>query len=97
MNLEIKGVHYDVSDTTREFLEKKLHRIDFAKDYIVDLLFTITREKPGYKAEANINFRWSTSSHVGAEGHELYEAIELMFDKLESKIRKEKEKVVHHP
>ncbi|MDA3832316.1 MAG: HPF/RaiA family ribosome-associated protein [Spirochaetales bacterium] len=49
MNLEIRGVHYNISDTTQEFIEKKLERIDFAKDYIVDLSVLIIKEPEGLK------------------------------------------------
>jgi len=96
MNFEIKGVHYDLTDATKEFIDKKLERISFANDYIVDLHITITRNKHGYSVETNINFRWGHSSHVGAESHELFEAIELMVDKLEHVVRKEKERVREH-
>lgn len=96
MHLEIKGVHYDVSETTRDFFDKKLERFSFAKDHIIDLLFTITREKNAYKIEANVNLRWGTSSHVRVDAFELYKGIEILFDKLENKLRKEKEKIQEH-
>ncbi|HDQ13290.1 MAG TPA: ribosome-associated translation inhibitor RaiA [Sediminispirochaeta sp.] len=96
MNFELKGVHYDLSDATKEFIEKKLERIAFANEYIIDLQITITKNKPGYSVESNVNFRWGHSSHVGTQSHELYEAIELMIDKLEHVVRKEKKKVREH-
>jgi putative sigma-54 modulation protein len=96
MNFELKGVHYDISERTKEFIDHKLRRIDFAKDYIIDLLITITKNKPGFSVETNVNFKWGHSSHVGSESHELYEAIELMLDKLEHVVRKEKKKVREH-
>ncbi|WP_020612569.1 ribosome hibernation-promoting factor, HPF/YfiA family [Sediminispirochaeta bajacaliforniensis] len=98
MNLEIKGVHYDVSDSTKEFITKKLERVDFAKEYMVDLAITITKEKPGYTVEASVHFRWGHSSHVTAPPtHELYEGIEQMIDKLEHVVRKEKDRIKDHP
>jgi putative sigma-54 modulation protein len=96
MNFELKGVHYDLSEQTKEFINHKLKRVDFAKEYIIDLFITITKNKPGYSVEANVHFQWGHSSHVGAESHELYEAIELMLDKLEHVVRKEKKKVREH-
>jgi putative sigma-54 modulation protein len=96
MNVEVKGVHYDVSHATREYIEKKIHRVDFAKDLIVDLLFTLTREKKGYKVECNVNFRWGSSAHVRVATFELFKAIDLLFDKLDSKIHKEKGKIQEH-
>ncbi len=94
MNLEIKGVHYHISDATNEFIEKKLQRIDFAEEYIVDLSITVTRESHGYKVDGKVHFRWGVHVVVEEETHELYEAIELMIDKLEKAVRKEKKKKV---
>lgn len=96
MNLELKGIHYNISDATTDFIDKKLQRISFAKDHIVDLLITVTKEKQGYKVEGNVHFRWGKSAHIGVESYELYEGIELFVDKLELKVRKEKSKVTSH-
>lgn len=98
MNMEIKGVHYDVSDTTKEFINRKLEKIMFAKDYIVDLPITVTKEKPGYTVEATIHFRWGHTAHVKASPtHELYEGIENMITKLDHVVHKEKDKMTEHP
>ena len=37
MNLNIRGIHYQISDETREFLDKKLAKLDFAESYLHDL------------------------------------------------------------
>jgi putative sigma-54 modulation protein len=98
MQVTIKGVHYDISDTTREYLEKKLERVKFAEDLITDLLFTITSKKNGYDAEVSINFRWGASSHIKTDDKTLYPSIDKLFDKLDAKISKEKaRKQDHHP
>jgi len=96
MNVEIKGIHYSVSDETKKFIEKKLEHISYAKDHIIDLLFTITKEKHNYKIDCNIHFRWGKSAHLSLESIELYEGIENFIHKLELKIRKEKEKISSH-
>jgi|GEM_PF-218133 len=94
MNLEIRGVHYHVSETTHDFIEKKLHRLDFAKEYIVDLTVTINKESHGYKVDGKAHFRWGVVVVVEEEAHELYGAIEIMIDKLEKSVRKEKKKKI---
>ena len=97
MNLEIRGIHYNVSDTTKEFFEKKLHRIEFAAHYLVDLLITVHKEPhKSYRIEAKVHFQWGTTKIVHADAHELYEAIEYFVDKLEDIIRKAKGKVQDH-
>jgi putative sigma-54 modulation protein len=96
MNLEIKAVHFSIGDDTKEYVEKKLHRIDFAKDFIVDLLFTFTKEKRDFTVEANINFKWNKSKHIKVQAFDLIEGIDILLDKLERTIRKEKEKIQDH-
>ncbi len=93
MNIEIKGVHHDVDEETKEFINKKLHRIAYATELIVDLLITITLEKQRYKLEVTINFRWGASSHIQVTSFELLKGVDILFDKLENKIQKEKERI----
>ncbi|OQY39343.1 MAG: hypothetical protein B6229_04065 [Spirochaetaceae bacterium 4572_7] len=44
MEVQIKGVHYSISDTLRENIEKKLSRLDYVKDHIVHFYFTIVKD-----------------------------------------------------
>ena len=96
MHVEIKGVHLDIQDDLKDHIEKKMHRLDFAKDMIVDLLFTLTKEKNSVKTEVNINFRWGNQAHVGTGGFDIYEAVDTLFDKLVHKVTKEKDKIQQH-
>ena len=95
MHVDIKGVHIDISDNMREEIEKKLLHLDFAKEMITDLLFTITRDK-AYEVEVQINFRWGTSAHIHTEAFDVFEGINTLFDKIDHKVRKEKEKIQEH-
>lgn len=92
MNTDIKAVHFTLRDDTRAYLERKIARIHNAENMIVDMLFTLTKEKD-FSAEATINFRWGVSVHVKENDFELNPAIDKLIDKLEVKITKEKEKV----
>jgi putative sigma-54 modulation protein len=92
MNTEIKAVHFSLRDETREYLEKKIERIHNAENMIVDLLFTLTKDKE-FSVEANVNFRWGVSIHLKETDYELDPAIDKLMDKLDAKIAKEKEKV----
>jgi putative sigma-54 modulation protein len=96
MNIEIKGIHLEVTERIRKEIDAKIPRLDFAKDLIVDLLLTLTREKSLFKLDATVNFRWASSAHVGVEGFDLHQGIDLLFDKLEPKIEKEKSKIKNH-
>ncbi|MBN2532066.1 MAG: ribosome-associated translation inhibitor RaiA [Spirochaetales bacterium] len=93
MNLELTGVHQDITDDIRNYFNKKLHRLEFAAGYLIDLLFKVIKEKHGYKLEATINFQWGSSAYIHVSGFEIYESIDKLFDKLELKVKKEKNKV----
>ena len=92
MNIETKAVHFSMSDETREYMDKKIARIHNAENMIVDLLFTLTKEKV-FTVDAKVNFRWGITIHQKEEDFELHPAIDKLMDKLEAKITKEKEKV----
>jgi len=92
MNIDIKAVHFTLRDETREYLDKKIARIHNAENMIVDFLITLTKDKD-FSAEATVNFRWGVSIHVKEHDFELNPAVDIMMDKLEQKITKEKEKV----
>ena len=96
MNVDVKGVHLELSQNVHDYLNKKLKRLGYAEDLIVDLLFTLSQEAHEYKAEVNINFRWGTSSHIGVNAFNLIKGIEQLFDKMDVKINKEKEKIQEH-
>ena len=92
MNIEIKAVHFTLKEETREYLDKKITRIHNAENMIVDLLFTLTKDKE-FTAEALVNFRWGVSIHQKEHDFELHPAIDKLMDKLNAHITKEKEKV----
>ena len=92
MNTEIKAVHFSLENAAKEHLEKQITRIHNAENMIVDLLFTLTKDKD-FSAEATVNFRWGVSIHLKEHDFELVPAIDKLMDKLDAKIAKEKEKV----
>mgnify|MGYP001164750263 CR=1 FL=1 len=92
MTVDVRSVHFDLAAPSREYLDKKLERIEYAKDMIVDLIFVLTKEKD-FKAEATVNFRWGTSAHVEEHDYSLDAGIDKLIDRLEQKIAKEKDKV----
>ena len=92
MNTEIKAVHFSLDNEVKEHLEKKITRIHNAENMIVDLLFTLRKDKD-FSAEVTVNFRWGVSIHQKENDFELIPAIDKLMDKLDAKIAKEKEKV----
>ncbi len=91
MNIDVRAVHFELGDQGREYLDRKLERIAYAKDLIVDLLFAFTKEKQ-FKCECTINFRWGASAHVQEADFDLIAGMDKLMDTLEQKITKEKSK-----
>ncbi|OQY32715.1 MAG: ribosomal subunit interface protein [Spirochaetaceae bacterium 4572_59] len=97
MTVELKGIHYEVTDNTKEYIDKKLRRLKHVEELIVDLHLSISREKKGYYiVSSDVHFRWGQHSHLKVEDRDLYKAIDLCFDKVEAKSTKEKEKIQAH-
>ncbi|MHC1693202.1 MAG: HPF/RaiA family ribosome-associated protein [Sphaerochaetaceae bacterium] len=98
MNLEIRGIRYNVSDATREFFDKKLQKLAFAENFIHDLSITVTRETlgQGFHLDGKIHFAWGLIKLVSTDCYELYEGIELLVDKIEATARKEKGRIQEH-
>jgi len=92
MTVDVRSVHFDLSDKSRAYLDTKLERIGYAKDMIVDLIFIFTKEKD-FKLEATVNFRWGTQAHLEERDYEVSPVIDKLMDRLEQKIAKEKEKI----
>lgn len=92
MNTKIKAVDFSLSDESREYIEKKITRLRNVENLIVDLLFTLTKEK-NFSVEVKVNFRWGVSIFQKEEDFELNPAIDKLMDKLDAKIAKEREKV----
>jgi putative sigma-54 modulation protein len=93
MNLEIKGIHYELSEKTIQQIEKKVKTGEFADDFIVDLLFRVEKEKDLYIISVNINFKHGLSHHIQVEDHHLYDGIDKIIDKIKNKVTKEKERI----
>jgi putative sigma-54 modulation protein len=85
-----------VKDETKEFIQEKLEKLEFAQDYIVDLGFTLTRENPEYEVEVKLHLKWGHQSVIKVHSHDLHEGINALIDKLDHKVRKEREKITDH-
>ena len=98
MTVEVRGTHgYNPGESTKEYIDKKLKRLDHFKDHVADLHLVLDKEKNGeFNAESTIHFRWGTMGHIKVTDRDLFKALDLLFDKTMAKINKEKEKVQQH-
>jgi len=96
MNIDIQAVHFDLKDETRELLDRKLTKLDFAREHIIELEFHFKLEKHEYELDVEVHFRWGKKHVVKLKAFDLHEGIERLIDKLELKVRKEKDKIKDH-
>ena len=95
MNIEIKAIRFELPEDYKEIIEKKLQKIEFAQDMIVNLLCTVSKAKD-YSLKADIHFRWGKIHHIKVKSFDLREGIDAMADKIEAKVTKEKGKIKEH-
>lgn len=93
MNFEIKGIHYEVSDKTREQIEKKFKRLATAEDTLTNLIISVERANGMYTLKSNFAFKWGGDGFIETTDSDLYNAIDKLTEKVKTKIVKEKEKI----
>ncbi|MDE7292218.1 MAG: HPF/RaiA family ribosome-associated protein [Treponemataceae bacterium] len=92
MNKTINAVGFDLEQKQSDMIEKKLKRLDYAEDLIIDLILRVKHDKQ-YSFDTTVNFRWGAQAHVSGEDYDFAAALNKMMDVLDNKINKEKEKV----
>lgn len=84
------GFTFDKDQT--DLINKKLERIKYADDLIVDLLLRVKEDKK-YFFECTVNFRWGTVGHVSTDDYEFASGLNKLIDILDTKVKKEKDKI----
>ncbi|RKX76963.1 MAG: ribosome-associated translation inhibitor RaiA [Spirochaetes bacterium] len=98
MTVEVKGTHgYAPGENTKEYIDRKLKRLDHLKEHVADLHLSLDKLNSGeFKAESTIHFRWGAMGHIKVTDRDLFKALDLLFDKIETKVTKEKGKIQDH-
>ena len=87
MTTSINAVGFDFSQDQMDFINKKLERIKFADDLIVDLMLKVKEDRK-FIFDTTVNFRWGTVAHVAAEDYDFAAGMNKMMDILDQKIKK---------
>lgn len=95
MTKTITAVGFDLDEKQSDMIEKKLQRVSYADEHIVDLILRVKHDKE-YSFDAVANFRWGVQAHVTAQDYDFAAALNKMMDTLDQKIKKEKDKVQEH-
>lgn len=95
MNLNVTGVHLDITPAIREYVIAKLDRINRHFDHVIDVNVVLSVDKLRQKVEANVHVR-GRDIHVEAIDPDMYAAIDALADKLNRQVLKHKEKLSDH-
>ena len=91
MPLQITGRHCSISNSQKEYMDKKVERLRRLCTKIDEMHFTISKEKLHYEVEARFR-AGKIVAQATCKAEHSYEAIDLLVDKLEAQITKQKEK-----
>ena len=92
MQVNISGVHLEVTDALRDYIEEKFDRLARHFDRIISVQVVLQVEKLKQKAEATLHV--AGREVVGnAEHEDMYAAVDLLVDKLDRQVCRHKDKV----
>lgn len=96
MKIIFKGKHIEVTDAMRNYIEKRLRKIERHFDHILEVIVTLSVEKNRQIVEATLQ---ASRALIRAEEEtdDMYTSIDRVVDKLERQIQKYKEKYFHKP
>lgn len=95
MQINVSGHHIEVTDSLRQYVETKLERLERHYDQITNVHVILRVEKQGQKAEATVRIQGG-DIFAEAESDDLYAAIDMLVDKLDRQLIKQKEKMKDH-
>lgn len=95
MNISFTGHQIDITDALRNFAEEKFTKLSRHFDRIISINVVFAVEKLNQIAEATIHVP-GANLHAKAEAADVYSAIDLVINKLNTQLTKYKEKLVNH-
>ena len=93
MNIIINGRHMDLTENLKDYAEEKINRFEKYLANISEATVTLSVEKYRHKAEVLLKINGVIIQAESITG-EMYSSIDEVVEKLESQVRKYKEKVV---
>ena len=95
MQVTISGQHVAITDTLREYVRRKLTRIDRCFGPVIRSHVVLHVKRNRHQVEATVHTK-RTQWHSTADDKDMYVAIDRVVDKLDRQAIKHKEKVVDH-
>jgi len=95
MNLNLTGVHLEITPAIRAYVLAKLDRVNRHFDHVIDVNVVLSVDKLRHIVEANVHVR-GKEIHAQAIEPDMYAAIDALADKLDRQVLKYKEKMSAH-
>ena len=95
MNLNITGVHLEVTPSLRDYLSEKIDRITRHVDNVIAVNVALSVEKLDQKVTVDVHLK-GKDIHVEEVAADMYAAIDLVADKLDRQVLKHKVKSTDH-
>ncbi|MBP5252016.1 MAG: HPF/RaiA family ribosome-associated protein [Treponema sp.] len=92
MTKSISANGFSLEKDQSDLINKKLQRIDYADDLIIDLILRVKEDKK-YFFDITVNFRWGANAHVASDDFDFAAALNKVMDVLDQKVKKEKDKI----
>ncbi len=96
MQYNITGKHLDISPALREHVETMLGRLEHFNNSVTSAQVTLQLEKHEKLAEATLRVANGKDIHGDARHEDMYQAVNLLEEKLERQLQKLKEKSESH-
>lgn len=96
MAIEITGRHIDVTDSMREYAEKRLAKLTAEFDRVDKIHVILDIQKFTHTAEVVVHARRHIMLEAKEESENMYASIDLVVDKIEKQLRKSIDKRVEH-
>jgi len=95
MQINVKGHQVEVTTALHDYAVGKFERVTRVFDQLHDVTVVLGIEKLLHKAEVTMQLSGKTL-HADATAPDMYAAIDALVDKVETQLRKHKEKLTDH-
>lgn len=95
MQIETHGQQIEVTTALRDYVENRFTRLGRHFEHPCQIRVQLSLDKPEHKAEATVNLP-GRMMHADSNGQDMYAAIDLLADKLDRLLMKQKERMVDH-
>ena len=95
MNLQISGHHLEITPSLHEYVTGKLERVVRHFDHVIDVNAILSVEKLNQKAEVTVH-QPGKDIYVESGDQDLYAAIDVLVDKRDRQVQKNKQKLKDH-